>query len=198
MLDRTIPFYNTILRCDAYSPREAVLPEGYAIAFYQPGDERAWAELEHSIGDFASVHEAEQYFIATYLKNADLQDNILFLKNAENRIIGSVIAWQDKRADTSVSSLHWLVVEEGHQGRGLGKALCLAVMNRFYELSGLPVYIHTQPWSWKAILLYVSLGFKLQKADTFSHYRNEYAAAMDALKRILPADQFAILLDASE
>jgi hypothetical protein len=51
-------------------------------------------------------------------------------------------------------------------------------MNIYAERQGLPVYIHTQPWSWKAILLYISLGFKLQKTDTFSYYENEYEKAM--------------------
>ena len=46
MLDRTIPFYNTILRCDCYHTKDAVLPEGYSVVTYQPGCERAWAELE--------------------------------------------------------------------------------------------------------------------------------------------------------
>ena len=198
MLDRTIPFRNTILRCDQYSPQAPVLPEGFSVVPYQPGDERAWAALECSIGDFASAGEAEQYFVSTYLKDRGLQNNLLFLRNAENRAVGSAIAWRDPRGDAAVSSLHWLVVEESCQGRGLGKALCCAAMNRFCEQGALPVYVHTQPWSWKAILLYVSLGFRLQREDSFSHYENEYAAAMAALKAILPADRYEALLAASE
>ena len=198
MLDRTIPFYNTILRCDQYSPKAPVLPEGFSIVPFQPGDERAWAALEHAIGDFSTVEEAERYFVSTYLKDRSRQNNLLFLRNGENRAVGSAIAWQDRRVDAAVSSLHWLVVEESCQGRGFGKALCCAAMNRFCEQGALPVYVHTQPWSWKAILLYVSLGFKLQREDSFSHYANEYVSAMAALKPIVPADLYAALLEASE
>ena len=84
-----------------------------------------------------------------------------------------------------VSSLHRLVVDEEYHGRGLGKALCYATMNIFKEQKNLPVYIHTQPWSLKAIFLYLSVGFKLQKTDSFSHYENENYKAMTALKQVV-------------
>ena len=123
---------------------------------------------------------------------------ILFLINANNMVIGSCIAWQDKQGDSFVSSLHWLVVDEKYHGMGLGKALCCATMNIFEEQEKLPVYIHTQPWSWKAIFLYLSLGFKLQKSDTFSHHKNEYHQAMTELKKIVTETQFELLLELSE
>ena len=193
MLDRMIPFYNTILRCDHYLAKDTALPESYSVVTYKPGYEKAWAELEYSIGDFDSAGEAEEYFVSTYLKDTDKTDNILFLKDAEDKIIGSCIAWQDDRNGALVSSLHWLIVDENHQGMGLGKALCCAVMNIYAGKGAFPVYIHTQPWSWKAILLYVSLGFKLQKNDTFSHYVNQHDDAMRTLKEQLSDEQFVLL-----
>ena len=198
MLDRTIPFYNTILRCDNYQYKDVVLPKGFSIVPYKSGYEKAWAELEYSIGDFESLEEAESYFVSTYLQNRPLLNNILFLLNEDNLIVGSCIAWQDRRKESIVSSLHWLVVDEEYHGRGLGKALCYATMNIFKEQKNLPVYIHTQPWSWKAIFLYLSIGFKLQKTDTFSHYENEYYKAMTALKQVVTSTQFELLQELSE
>ena len=52
MLDRTIPFYNAILRCDRYLTTTPVLHNGYEFRMYQDGDERKWAQLEYEIGDF--------------------------------------------------------------------------------------------------------------------------------------------------
>ena len=198
MLDRAIPFHNTILRCDNYQYKDVVLPNGFSIVPYKSGYEKAWAELEYSIGDFESLEEAESYFTSTYLQNRTLLNNILFLLNENNLIVGSCIAWQDKRKESIVSSLHWLVVDEEYQGRGLGKALCYAAMNRFKEQGNFPVYVHTQPWSWKAIFLYLSIGFKLQKTDTFSHYENEYYKAMTALKQVITSKQFQLLQEQSE
>lgn len=145
-----------------------------------------------------SQAEAEKYFAETYLQNPELLPNILFALNKDGDVVGSCIAWQDMRGINSVSSLHWLVVDERYQKIGLGRALCTAVMNIYAERQGLPVYIHTQPWSWKAILLYISLGFKLQKTDTFSHYENEYEKAMIELRKITTPEQYELLKQSSE
>ena len=173
MLDRTVPFYNTIMKCSEYSLRRVELPDGFSIVPYRRGYEKGWANLEYAIGDFDSLEAAEKYFVESYLQNPEQFPNILFLLNREQEVAGSCIAWQDKRGENCVASLHWLVVGEQYQGMGLGRALSTAVMNIYAERGNLPVYIHTQPWSWKAILLYASLGFRLQKTDTFSHYKNE-------------------------
>lgn len=199
VLDRSIPFYNTILRCDYYQHKEVLLPNGFSIVAYEKGYEKAWAKLEFSVGDFDSLEEAENYFVVSYMQNQELLlKNVRFLLNEDKTVIGSCIAWQDKRQDSFVSSLHWLIVDEKYQGRGLGKALCYDVMNIFEEQGQFPIYIHTQPWSWKAIFLYLSLGFKLQMTDTFSHYENEYYKAMATLKWIVTEEQFALLTKLSE
>ena len=198
MLDRTIPFYNTILKCSNYRHNEVVLPDGYSIVSYQPGLEKEWARLEFAIGDFGSLEEAELYFAETYLQNPYMFSRILFAVDKDNNVAGSCIAWPDPKGESKASSLHWLVVDEKYQGIGLGRALSTAVMNIYAEHEALPVYIHTQPWSWKAILLYLSLGFKLQKTDTFSHYENEYDKAITELKKVVSEEQYELMLQLSE
>ena len=198
MLDRTIPFCNTILKCSNYKIRDVELPEGFSIVSYRPGYEKEWARLECAIGDFDSALEAEQYFVETYLRVPEMLPNILFALDTDNAVVGSCIAWHDKRGSDTVSSLHWLVVDEQYQRIGLGRAISVSVMNIYAEQDAFPVYIHTQPWSWKEILLYLSLGFKLQKTDTFSHYENEYDKALNELAKIVTADKFALLQNTSE
>ncbi len=51
MPDRTIPFYNTILKCADYRHRDVELPEGFSIVSYRDGYEKEWAKLEYAIGD---------------------------------------------------------------------------------------------------------------------------------------------------
>ena len=46
MIDRTIPYYHIIMRCDRVLPMEIKLPEGYTIRTYQPGDEDAGAQRD--------------------------------------------------------------------------------------------------------------------------------------------------------
>lgn len=198
MLDRTIPFYNTIMKCSEYSRRNVELPDGFSIVPYRRGYEKEWAKLEYSIGDFDSAEEAEDYFAETYLQDPGQYPNILFALNGKHDVVGSCIAWKDNKDAGTVSSLHWLVVQDPYQGMGLGRALGTAVMNIYAAHGALPVYIHTQPWSWKAILLYHSLGFRLQKTDAFSHYGNDYEKAMTELRKTVTEEQYRLLRQASE
>ena len=196
MLDRTVPYCNLILRCDYFDRASVSIPDGYSIIHYHCGLQSAWAKLEKDIGDFSSEAEAESYFTETYLPFPEIvKQRALFLTDPTNNVIGSCIAWHGKRFDKKVSSLHWLVVEESHHGKGLGRVLFSKAMNLFDDF---PVYIHTQPWSWKAILLYLSSGFKLQKKDTFDGYENQYETGITVLQSILPAERIRYIIDNTE
>ncbi len=198
MLDRSIPFYNTIMKCSDYTRGNVELPAGFSVVPYRRGYERDWARLEHAVGDFGSAEEAEEYFAGTYLQSPEKYPDILFALNGNGEAVGSCIAWRDRRGESAVSSLHWLVVDEQYRGIGLGRALCTAVMNIFAERGALPVYIHTQPWSWKAILLYRSLGFRLQETDTFSRYENEYEKAMAEIRKTVTKERYELLRRSAE
>lgn len=199
MLDRSIPFYNTILKCAEYADSQAALDEGYRLRLYQPGDEKGWAKLHVETGDFDSLGEAEAYFLSTYCMDVrEAAQRCVFAVDEGGEIAGSCIAWRDRRGEETVASLHWLVVSSAHQGKGLGKALCRQVMRIFVSKGEMPVYIHTQPWSYSAILLYVRMGFRLQRTDTFAHYVNQYDQAMETLKALLTREQLDELLACSE
>ena len=92
MLDRTIPFCNTIMKCSDYEYRNVELPDGFSIVPYQSGYEKEWSKPEYAIGDFDSVTEAEKYFVETYLQIPRLLPNILFALNKDGDVAGSCIA----------------------------------------------------------------------------------------------------------
>ena len=64
MIDRTIPYYHIIMRCDRVLPMEIKLPEGDTIRTYQPGDEDAWAALMCAVGEVkaGNVHSRFAHF----------------------------------------------------------------------------------------------------------------------------------------
>lgn len=199
MIDRSIPYYNLILKCTKNYTTPVSLPEGYRFMLYDVGYEKHWAKLEYEIGDFSSVDEAEMYFKTNYCNQIDeLQKRCVFVIDTYGDVVGSCIAWYDLKDNDTVASLHWLVVSPEHQGKYIGSALCQKVMEIFDECGETPVYIHTQPWSYKAIMLYIKLGFKIQKTDTFSHYENQYKKAIKTLKNLLPEGQFNQIITNSE
>lgn len=198
MLDRSIPFFNMILKCSAYKPFAITLPKGFFFKEFTSGDEAAWAALEHEIGDFASTEEALEYFRETYgAFPEELRRRAIVLAN-DTGIKGFCIAWRDRRLDASVASLQWLVVSPAWEGRGLGRALVQKTLELYRELGEFPVYLHTQPWSYRALMLYLHLGFRMQKEDTFSSYENQYWEAIGALQGVLSPERFQELLEASE
>ena len=194
VLDRSIPFFNMFMRCNVVRPVSIKLSDGYTFCSYRSGFVKTWAELECALGDFASEDEAVCYFKHTYLAHEDaLKKRGVFVVDACGQLVGSCMAWYDQRGTKEVASVHWLVVAQEHQGKGIGRAICQQVMAIFKAYDELPIYIHTQPWSWKAILLYASLGFRLQKEDTFSNYVNQYDEGMAVLKTQLTDAQYAAL-----
>lgn len=199
MIDRSIPYYNLILRCDKIHTHSVSLPGNYHFKMYDDGDEKHWAELECEIGDFSSDEEAETYFRRNYCTQIDeLKKRCVFVVDDKGNVVGSCIAWHDLKDKATVASLHWLVVSPKHQGKHIGLALCQKVMEIFKEFEEAPIYIHTQPWSYKAIFLYTKLGFKIQKTDTFSHYENEYDKVLETLKSVLTESQINQLISDSE
>lgn len=198
--DRSIPFYNLILRCGNWQGTEEPPPEGVRLRGYEPGDEAAWAALEYKIGDFTSPGEARRYFQKAYgSRPEELAGRCVFAVDGRDRVLGTCIAWRDCGADGGeVASLHWLAVSPEEQGRGLGRALFRRALSIFRERGESPIYIHTQPWSWKALRLYVREGFCLQRADTFGGYENQYRQGMETLETVLPKEWYRELLRSSE
>lgn len=197
MLDRSIPYYNIFMRCDSYGLKSINLPEGYQIITYRPGLEKEWARLETAIGDFDSPTAAADYFVSEFT-GKNLDDHILFMTDDSKKIVGSCIAWYRCRNEEKLNLLHWLVVDEHCQSKGLGRALCQAVMNLFYQEGNKSIYLHTQPWSYPAIFLYTRLGFRLEKHDCIPPHNNQYNQAMATLKGIVTPEQYAFLLAHSE
>ncbi|MBQ7102407.1 MAG: GNAT family N-acetyltransferase [Clostridia bacterium] len=199
MIDRNIPYSNIIMRCDKYDFTPTMLPDGFCFKMYDDGDEKHWAKLEYEIGDFSSFEKAEEYFKSNYCTHIDeLKKRCVFVVNSNGEVVGSCIAWHDFKGNDTVASLHWLVVSPKFQGKHIGLSLCKKILELFNDFGEMPVYLHTQPWSYKAVLLYIKLGFKIQKSDTFSCYENQYEQAVNTLENVLTEEQFLKLNSAIE
>ena len=184
MIDRTRPEYNIIMRCDRILPMEIKVPEGYAIRAYQPGDEEAWAAVMCAVGEQTDIAEARAEFTRRYLS---APERIFFAVDAAGAVVGTAIAWDD-----GLRVLHWLAVHPAHQRKGIGRALCQTALRLFRrEDNAAPVYLRTLPRSWKAVLLYISMGFKLQPKATIYGYENQYAQAMESLQALVTPEQYA-------
>lgn len=56
--------------------------------------------------------------------------------------------------------MHWVSVDQAHQGLGLSKAVVSLAMHRLRELGHTSAFLTTQTASWVAIKVYHRFGFR--------------------------------------
>lgn len=185
MLDKTLPYYNIIMkRYKGTNIPPAKLPEGYIFQLYSEGDEKNWAEIMVSVGEFDDFNEAMEYFSREYLPNKkELERRLIFVVNKAGEKIGTLTNWWNYTQRRRDPSVHWVGVKKEYQGLGIGKALVFEGMRQMIELEGdRDFYLHTQTWSYKAITIYIKAGYQFEKVETFSDYDNDYEKAIETIR----------------
>jgi GNAT superfamily N-acetyltransferase len=189
MLDKSVPYYKvTMVLENTDKVKEYPLPEGYRFCLYGKGDEIHWAEIETTVGEFDSVPKGIAYFANEFGKGLhEMEKRCLFIETVEGRKIATATAWYGQHQGKRLGRLHWISVRPDHQGKGLGKALIARALKILGELEdNRMIYLTTQTWSYKAIGLYKSFGFKpyydydqalrgSQAGDAEGYYRNAWA-----------------------
>lgn len=187
MMDKSIPYKDILMWCPAErmaARREPAAPAGFRFAPFAPGAGIDWwARVETSAGEFDREEEARERFAEQYGDDAEmLKKRLWFLLEENGAPAATASAWLAERDGRTVGMLHWVGVREDLQGRGLGRAI---VQKALWELKnlhpGCEAVLHTQTWSWPAVLLYIDEGFEILKEAQFDHYVNRYAEAMPLL-----------------
>ncbi len=91
---------------------------GYRIRPFAPGDERHWARIETSVGEFPDEAAARAYFERVYLPEAALR--CLFVVTERDEPVATATTWTEEEASLRQLQLQWVAVEPAHQGRGSG------------------------------------------------------------------------------
>lgn len=170
MLDKSLPYKTVIMRlpADAARPEPPCLPEGYSIRTYRPGDGQYWAEIEASVLEFESADRALGYFERDFLPfEAELGKRMCFVCGPDGKPAATAAAWYADCALGCREYLHWVAVKPELQGMGLGRAAVAAALSR---AGAGEVWLATQTWSWKAIALYASMGFRAVREEKMIEY----------------------------
>jgi len=163
-----------------------ILPGGFSIVGYSPGEEYAWAEIEASVGEFSTPQEALCYFQKEYLSYpGEPQRRTIFLVK-DGVKAATFTTWWNYTGMLRVPSMHWVAVRPEYQGLGLGKAVVFAGMERSLAIEGdRDFYLHTQTWSYKAIGIYLKAGFRFLETGCFGGYKNDWELALPILREKL-------------
>ena len=195
MVDKTIPFKDIIMVADNLTEQKPTLPAGFYLDTYREGDEIAWAEMELYAGDFKTLEHGIGYFKSAYLLSLDSPERLIAVRNPEGKAVAYCTAWRSFSGTEVCNTLQFLVTAEGYEGMGLARAAAQETINRYIKLGGGRVYLHTQPWSYKAIWLYHQVGFRISRSAKLQTFGNSCDEALEILEALIPADKMKQIRD---
>ena len=137
---------------------EFAVPEGYALRWYQPGDETHWCNIHAEADAYNRI--TEDFFGQQFGTDPGaLEKRQLYLLSSVRQPIGTGTAWFDRFEEELIGRVHWVAMLPEYQGLGLSKPLLTAVCRRLAELGHKRAYLSTAAARRPAIQLYRSFGF---------------------------------------
>lgn len=188
-----IPDYNLFMMCEQLNKNAlSELPEGYVIRNCRKSELDIWMRFP-----FDDLAEAEQYrgFMKQFFEDvyayqeALFFEKCLFVCDLHDRPIATCFAWP---AYERITTIHWFKVLKEYEGKGIGRALLSEVM-RHLSKEEYPVFLHTQPGSYRAIHLYTDFGFSLLDDPVIGTRTNDLEESLPILKKYMPPKAFQAL-----
>ena len=185
-----IPDKNIFMMCEKLNENAiSEIPEGYHIRTCRKDELDIWKSFPFDTIEEFEENEAfmTQYFSDVYTENEDLfYQKCLFLCDGSETPIGTCFIW---KSYGSINTIHWLKTLKGYEGKGLGRAL-LSVLMKDLPSEEYPIYLHTQPASYRAIKLYSDFGFALLSDKTIGYRHNDLEECLPILKEYIPQKDF--------
>ena len=173
MTEREIPDRNLFMMCTC--PNTAAFtdaPAGYHIRPIREDELDFWysVHFDCEIGDITPhIAYMKDYFRRVYApQKEEFFRRCLVICAEDDLPLGTCFAW---KVYDSHWTIHWYKVSKPQEGKGLGRALFSAVLKPL-PADGYPVYLHTQPSSFRAIHLYTDFGFSLLTDPVVGHRDN--------------------------
>ena len=190
MTDKEIEDLNMFMVCDSLN-RDALtdIPKGYHIRTCKKNELDIWAEFPFDTEEDKkkNINYMYKYFENVYSKNVDeFYKRCLFVCDENDKPVCTCFIW---RAYDKVNTIHWFKTLKQYEGKGLGRALLSYIMKDLKE-NDFPVFLHTQPGSYRAIGLYSSFGFKVITDEKIGNRTNDYKKALDYLKKKMTKETF--------
>lgn len=175
----------------------ALLPKGYRIRSYSPGDACSWVEVIRAAERFIVIDD--QLFEGAFGSYSDqLPDRMFQLEsispNGSATLVGTATAWWKQEWVLNLSpvgeteyrgewgQVHWVAINPDHQGNGLSKVLMKAVMNRMAQSHNRAMLGTSTARIW-AIKVYLDLGFVPEPEElhipTIRHAWNQVHKALN-------------------
>jgi len=201
MIDKSVAYKDIIMVMPgnkATDTPEPTLPQGFSFRFFNDeNDISHWCRIETSVQEFDSEAEALDHFKEEFYPHMEeLKKRCIFVLNKEGLPIATAMGWFSH--GEIANRLHWIAVCPGYQGLGLGKSVSQKAVTVCAKIApGEDIWLSTQTWSHRAVLMYHKLGFDMLKSEMQLGEKNAYVKdfddGMEILASILkPADVAAL------
>jgi ribosomal protein S18 acetylase RimI-like enzyme len=190
MKEEDIPDRNIFMMCSALNPASLTeLPDRYSVRSCRPDELDIWKTMPFDNADLAQEYDGfmSDYFITTYGGQEKLFfAETLFVCDQQDKPIATCLIW---KAYGEFNTIQWFKVLKEYEGQGIGRALLSIIMKKL-DRHDYPVYLHTQPSSFRAIKLYSDFGFSLLSGDHFGIRKNDLAECLPILEEFMPKEFF--------
>lgn len=189
--ERNIPDLNIFMMCDKLN-NDALsdLPMGFHIRSCTPDELKIWMGFPFdSEEDKNNYYEyMNDYFQNVYGNNLDeFYNRCLFVcDDLTDKPVATCFVW---RAYNRINTIRWFKTLKEYEGKGIGRALLSYIMKLLND-DDYPIYLHTQPSSFRAIGLYSSFGFKIVTNETIGFRENNYKECLPILKQFMNENSF--------
>ncbi len=192
-MKQEIPDKNLFMMCNELNLSAlSELPLGYYVRTCQKSELDLWKRIHFDDPEEAKENSGmmTSFFHAVYGSKEDLFfQKCLFACDKNDTPVGTCFAWQSYE---KIMTIHWFKVVKSYEGFGIGRAL-LSIVMKAIDRNDYPVYLHTQPSSYRAIKLYRDFGFSLLSDPVIGYRQNHLADCLPILKDYMPPMDFVKL-----
>lgn len=190
--DIQMPDGNLFMACERVD-RSAfgALPRGVELRCCRHDELDLWKAMHFDLPETAREYKPymDEYFERVYAPQGELFFERCRFACVDGVPVGTCFVW---KAYGRVNTVHWFKVLRAYEGRGIGRALLTDVLGAL-EDQDMPVCLHTQPSSYRAIKLYTDFGFRFVTDPAVGARTNDLERALPALRRVMPAAAFETL-----
>ena len=166
------------------------MPKGYHLRLCTKEELPIWKAFPFDDETTAKEYESfmQEYFDLVYKPHIDeFYKQCLFLCDDKNNPIGTAFIW---KAYQQFTTLHWVKIKKEYENQHLGKAMLSAILKTVNK-DDFPIYLHTQPESYRAIKLYSDFGFQFITNKKVGHRENHLEEGLDELKKLMKKEAFS-------
>ena len=142
-----------------------VLPEGYALRTYRPGDETAWCEImNHGLSGGPDKPWTAALCREKLVERPQFSaDALYFVTRSDDaghdEPVASATAWRQPVDDFETGYVHMVCALPEHRGKSLGYIATLATLHHFAARGFKRALLNTDDHRLAAIRTYLNLGF---------------------------------------